>query len=566
MARGLHQEGDRQPDVRLVRSIPRARRLASLLPLRPPHAPGRCRRVPLAGEHRAGGIQCSGRVVLDLAAADAAPVLLRIRRRRADCGHRSRAGAGASSAGDRGPDLGASAPVCCVTLRDRAVTNSTEARALVGSLGLVSLLGYAVGLPLLSTGSLRTHVAYIVLFSALFLVYLTATRFLLHGRPDDRIVLGLVLAFGLLFRVAVLGSPVILSSDLYRYLWDGRVQWAGVSPYRYPPAATELAPLRDEAVYPYINRPTKVTVYPPGAETVFALVARVAPDSIVAWRAFLLASEIVTVVLLIALLRRTRSSPAAVIVYAWSPLVVFEGVQAGHVDLVMIPLVLAALAFRQGGSSVRAGIALGAAVLVKLYPLVMLPAWWRPRDWRFPAAVTTTVALGYLPHVATVGFGAAGFLPEYLGRAEDHNIGLRALLTYPLGLTGEFARAVAMAVLFALMGGIVVWIGRANPGDVAGMTRAGALAVGTYLLLVPTSMHPWYVLWIVPFLCFSPWPAWLYFSGAVSVSYLSYVVEPAPIPWWAWLAEYGPLLALLFLSGWRTIAHRIPTALAPRTL
>jgi len=446
------------------------------------------------------------------------------------------------------------------------VTRRTEARALVGGLGLVSLLGYTVGLSLLSIGSLPTHVAYILLFGALFLVYVTATRFLLRGRPDDRILLGLVLAFAGLFRVAVLGSPIMLSSDLYRYLWDGRVQWAGISPYRYPPAAPELAPLRDEAVYPHINRPTKVTVYPPGAETVFALIAGVAPDSIVAWRVFLLASEISTIALLISLLRRTRSGPAAVIVYAWSPLIVFEGVQAGHVDFVMIPLVLAALAWRQGGSSVRAGIALGAAVLVKLYPLVLLPAWWRPRDWRFPAAVTATVALGYLPHVATVGLGAAGFLPEYLGRTEDHNIGLRALLTYPLGLTSEFARAVAIGLLFALMAVVVVWIGRANGGEVAGMRRAGALAVGTYLLLVPTSMHPWYVVWIVPFLCFTPWPAWLYFSGAVSVSYLSYVVKPAPIPWWAWLAEYGPLYVLLLFSGWRTIAHRVPAALAPRTL
>ena len=453
-----------------------------------------------------------------------------------------------------------------MTLCDRSVTRPTEARALVGGLGLVSLLGYTVGLSLLAAGSLRTHVAYIVLFSALFLVYLTATRFLLRWGPDDRILLGLVLAFGLLFRVAVLASPVLLSSDLYRYLWDGRVQCAGISPYRYPPAADELAPLRDEAVYPNINRPTKVTVYPPGAQAVFALMARVAPNSIVAWRVFLLASEIATVALLLALLRRTRSSPAAVIVYAWSPLVIFEGVQAGHVDLVVIPLVLAALAWRGGGSSMRAGIALGGAVLMKLYPLVLLPAWWRSRDWRFPAAVAATVALGYLPHAATVRLGAAGFLPEYLGSAEDHNIGLRALLTYPLGLTGELPRAVAMGVLFALMAGVVVWIGRANGGNAAGMTRAGALAVGAYLVLVPTSMHPWYVLWIVPFLCFSPWPAWLYFSGAVSLSYLSYVVEPAPIPWWAWLAEYGPLFALLFLSGWRTIAHRVPTALAPRTL
>src|SRR5437016_13546071 len=135
--------------------------------------------------------------------------------------------------------------------------------------------------------------------------------------------------------------------------------------------------------------------------------ARVAPNSIVAWRVFLLASEIATVALLLALLRRTRSSPAAVIVYAWSPLVIFEGVQAGHVDLVVIPLVLAGLAWRGGRSSVGAGIALGGAVLMNLYPLVLLPAWWRLRFVRFPLSVAATMALRYLPRGAAGSLGPA---------------------------------------------------------------------------------------------------------------------------------------------------------------
>jgi alpha-1,6-mannosyltransferase len=440
------------------------------------------------------------------------------------------------------------------------------ARSAVAGLGAASLLGYGLGLPLIATGDLGTLVSYIGLFGGLFLLYLLAMWTVVRRRQDDHVILGLVLAFALLFRLSLLASPVVLSSDLYRYLWDGRVQWAGISPYRYPPAAAELAALRDDAIHPNINRPTKRTVYPPGAEALFATVALVAPGSLLAWRAFLLAVEIVAVGLLLVLLRRAGVARSAVIVYAWSPLVVFEGVQAAHVDLAVIPLVLAALAWRQRASPVRAGIALGAAVLVKLYPLVLLPAWWRPRDWRFPAALVATVALGYLPHAATVGLGAVGFLPEYLGRAEDHNIGLRALLTYGLGLTGEMARGGVMALLFALTGWVVVRIGRANPGDAAGMTRAGALTVAAYLLLVPTSMHPWYVLWLVPFLCFHLWLPWLYFSGAVALSYMSYVVKPEPIPWWAWLAQYGPLYTLLLHAGWRAVTHRVPSALAPRTM
>ena len=438
-------------------------------------------------------------------------------------------------------------------------------RAIVAGLGLASLLGYGLGLPRLVAESRQPHLTYVGLFGALFVVYLAAAWLVLRRSQHDRALLVLVLLFGLLFRASVLPSPVVLSSDVYRYLWDGRVQRAGISPYRYPPAARELTTLRDATIYPLINRPTKPTVYPPGAEAVFALVARVAPDSLIAWRAFLLMTDAVTVGLLLVLLRRAAVPPAASIVYAWSPLVVFEGVQAAHVDLAMIPLVLAAMLWRQRGSSLRAGAALGGATLVKLYPLVLLAAWWRPRDWRFVAAVAVTVTVGYGPHVTEVGLGALGFLPEYLGRAEDHNIGLRALLTYPLGLDGDAARVGAMAVLFGVMAVALLWIGRASDGEPNAVVRAGAMAVAVYLLLVPTSMHPWYVLWIVPFLCVHRWPAWLWFSGGVTLSYLSYAVAPAPIPWWAWLAEYGPFYALLLAAGWRVLRGARPVAIAPRT-
>ena len=75
---------------------------------------------------------------------------------------------------------------------------------------------------------------------------------------------------------------------------------------------------------------------------------------------------------------------------------------------------------------------------------------------------------------------------------------------------------------------------------------ATALAVGAYILLVPTAMHPWYVLWAVPFLCARPSWAALFFSGVVTLSYTQYLVKPETLPWWAWLAQYGPLYALVW--------------------
>jgi alpha-1,6-mannosyltransferase len=431
------------------------------------------------------------------------------------------------------------------------------------ALGTMSAVTYVGGLPAATWLGMTPLAAYPVVFGALFVFYL-ASAWLVGVRiqPTAR-ALKVVVGFGLLFRVLMLPTPVYLSSDLYRYLWDGRLQLAGVNPYRYAPAAPEVAHLRDGEIHPGINRPAARTIYPPAAQWLFALAAALVPGSIVGWRLLLLLFEVATVAMLVRLLPRLGAPATAVIMYAWSPLVVFEGVQAGHVEIAMVSLVVLALLLRQAGSSALAGAALGFAVLVKLYPAVLLPAWWRRDDWPFPATIAATVGIGYLPYIATLGAGALGFLPEYFASPEDHNIGLRALLTHPFGFTGEESRGVAMALLFAAMAVALVVIGRRAGQDLPSLWRASSLAIGSYLLLVPTAMHPWYVVWIVPFLCVRPSPAWLWFSGAVVLSYVAYVVAPAPFPWWAWLLEYGPLYALLVTAAVR-LAWRAPGVLGLR--
>ncbi len=437
--------------------------------------------------------------------------------------------------------------------------------AVLGVLGTVSAALYAGAVPIaiwLGKEPLACHPAVV---AALFMLYLGALW--LVGRrlaPTGRVV-AVILGFAILFRGLMLATPIYLSSDLYRYLWDGRVEWAGYNPYRYPPAAVELEALRDPVISLHINRPTAVTAYPPGAQWLFALAAQVAPGSIPGWRLLLLGADIAIFGILRRLLRRVGAPSTALLAYAWSPLVVFEGVQAGHVDLAMILFVLLALAARLDGASVKAGVLLGIAVLIKVYPTILVAAWWRRHDWRFPAGVGATVALGYLPYVATLGVGALGFLPAYfLDRREDFNVGLRALLTWGVGISGEIPRRLAIVLLLVAVAAALAWIGRAHAQGRHDTWHAAGLAIGAWLVLGPFSVHPWYVLWMVPFLCVKPSPGWLYFSGAVVLSYTEYLVPSARLPWWAWLGEYGPLFVLLAVGGWRRTMRPAATPLAVR--
>ncbi|MBB2901875.1 hypothetical protein FHR75_002690 [Kineococcus radiotolerans] len=53
-----------------------------------------------------------------------------------------------------------------------------------------------------------------------------------------RRALGLVVLLAALCQLPALTSIPLSSTDAYRYVWDGRVQLAGVSPYRYARATT----------------------------------------------------------------------------------------------------------------------------------------------------------------------------------------------------------------------------------------------------------------------------------------------------------------------------------------
>jgi len=79
-------------------------------------------------------------------------------------------------------------------------------------------------------------------------IYLLATWIVNRARSSNSTLL-IAIAFAITFRLSILFAPPYLSDDIYRYVWDGRVQAAGINPYRYIPAAPELAHLRDETIY-----------------------------------------------------------------------------------------------------------------------------------------------------------------------------------------------------------------------------------------------------------------------------------------------------------------------------
>src|SRR5262249_43629810 len=176
--------------------------------------------------------------------------------------------------------------------------------------------------------------------------------------------LALILAVAALMRCAVLLAPPSLSDDLYRYVWDGRVAAAGINPYRYVPSDSHLAALRDNAIYPHINRKTYApTIYPPVAELIFLATSRISES--VGWmKATMVAFDVASVAILLRLLTLARLPRERILVYAWHPLILWEFAGSGHIDAAVVGFVVLALWARRREAAWLTGLLLGCAALV----------------------------------------------------------------------------------------------------------------------------------------------------------------------------------------------------------
>ena len=376
-----------------------------------------------------------------------------------------------------------------------------EGGLLVGLGGLL-LLCIAAGrltVPADEYGDLSADVAwrYIGFALAAGAIYCAGVA-LVRSRPVPNWALACGLAVALAARLVLLVTPPVMSTDLYRYVWDGRVQAAGINPYLYKPADPELASLRDggtgpEAIFININRPeTARTIYPPAAQLLFAAIGRTV-SSVWAIKGVMLLLDVAAGTAAWGLLRDSKRPDAWVLIWAWNPLVILEFSGAGHIDAAALAASGLALLFAARRWPALAGAALGIAVLSKLLPVALAPAIWRPRSWRAPVATLAVIAAGYACY-ASVGSYLLGYLPGY---AEEEGLAgggflLPRLLAQVVALPVWAGTAYLVGALLLLGGLAAAIVFRPGPPR-ADVIARDALLLSVALLVTLSPHYPWYL-------------------------------------------------------------------------
>ena len=412
-------------------------------------------------------------------------------------------------------------------------------------------------------------------------IYLTLPWTIRATARPGGVLFGWVFVVGVLMRLAMLPSTPILEDDFHRYLWDGAVVSRGINPYAHAPlsalsgnAPPELVQLAAEAgtIAERINHPQLRTIYPPVAQAAFAFAHWLGPWSLPAWRVTLLGFDLVTLVLLAALLRTLHRSPLWAALYWWNPLVVKELFNSAHTEALLLPFLLGAVLLAIRARPALAAGALALATGVKLWPALLLPTLLNsaPDDRRRLLGAGAFVLLVAVLSVPVLYAGldpSAGFVAY--ARAWEKNDALFMSVAWLvqhalvlLGSPGYHGDSLARALIGTLLVVLSFWVNREGAAGGAGLSRRALIVVAGLFLLLP-AQFPWYYVWLVPFLAIFPRYSLLLLTALLPLYYLRFHFDARGqvdlfdygIVW----MEYVPVWALL-LHEWLDGRARRPAA------
>jgi alpha-1,6-mannosyltransferase len=428
-----------------------------------------------------------------------------------------------------------------------------------------------------------------------------AAYFIAVVRLDrDKLALGFIWGFAILFRILFLMTEQSLSDDVYRFIWDGNLLNQGIN----PSALAVNSPLLNNIENPFrelVNHDWMASPYLPAAQLLFLSVTSLVPGSVLAFQISSVILDLMIGWLVFDSLRRLSISPLGVLIYLWNPLIISEFANGAHVvDAWMIFLVMLAfwLMLQASHTPQRATLlnlgtilAMAGATLTKGLPMLLVPIFLRRWRWKLLLYVgiiisaLTVFALGAGWGIigAQNGTGVFGAMKIYMSWwnfnssvyhwLEAALSGYRTPGAVPIEAAGQTLIIVARLltasaiILISLLTGWWAWrIDSSQRANYLTRTlylfRLSVIPIGAYLLLTHT-VHPWYIGFIIPLLPFLLprkneasgvsrfiWP-WLYLSIAISLSYITYIDphnlrEYGIVRW----VEYLPVFILLIWAIW----------------
>jgi len=444
---------------------------------------------------------------------------------------------------------------------------------------LLSLLFYIIlGL----SGDIRSEIEeYLLLIIPIYLFYGLLVINTLENKLPEKIPFIWFIICGVFFRLVLIPSEPFLSDDIYRYLWDGNIFAAGINPYKYVPLDINLEEFRDQIIYPFINFPEIATSYPPVSQLMF-LITSLFGGSVLGWKILLLIVEIFLFFILFNLINHFRLNKFRLLIYFYNPLLIIETYSSGHMEIVGVLFFWIAVYLFYRSNKWKSIIFFALSIMTKFFPLISsIP-------FLLNKFIRKIALLILLCTVIVIPFMLDGTLPlpglfSYINRWE-FNGGIFQLSVSILNfldvkeyqwLAASFSgyletfyinyafyyKVCAMLIFAVVLFDQLKKLGATSEFSSINYIQRSFVITAVFLLLTPT-LHPWYLIWVIPFLIFIPNLSWLLFTFLIQASYFVLKDYAIVSRWqesvWILLFQYVPFYVILIweyvntkkIKGW----------------
>jgi len=269
-------------------------------------------------------------------------------------------------------------------------------------------------------------------------------------------------------------------------------------------------------------------------------------NSLIAFKVLLLSFFVGCMAVLVKIIEIRKINYSNLILFAWNPLILIETASSGHFDIIGAFFILAGLYFVSINRRYLSIISITLAGLIKFFPFILLPLFWKPNNGRFKSlfigiGISLVVVITFYFHYFEPGSFSFGSLGTFSDKWSFNSI----LYTFFISI---FDSRISYIIIYLILLSVLLFILVFKNVHIF---QSCLILLIVFVFLSPV-VYPWYLIWLIilfPIVTGSL-PLSL-FSLLIQLSYLIlplylkegiWVEEP-----WILYVEYGLFAIVLLL-------------------
>lgn len=350
-----------------------------------------------------------------------------------------------------------------------------------------------------------------------------------------------LIVLSVLTQLSFLNYEPIGSDDIYRYMWDGKVQANNINPYSYKPMDKELNELHSNILPSKMNFKEMKTIYFPLSQWLFYVGFKISGENFWGYKFLIFISIIISIVLLYKILVHLNMEKKRLLFFILSPLIYFQFSIDGHLDAFGLPLLISSLYFYLKDKKLYSAFFLGLSFSIKPVAIVLIPLFFLNEKsiadkFKFLIVTIFTFLIQFTPYI----FSSNPFEAFIIFSKNWMFNGFIFTTINSIIHNNQLARLITWICLIISL--LPIYFGKIE------LIKKFYFAILLMIIFSPV-IHPWYLSWLLIFIPFTNFWSGIYLVSAVSLTSITILVYKMTGNWKDYyvvqMIEFIPTIVLM---------------------